>query len=74
MECPYLSGNYLLSCKADFALHIPSSLELNELCTTGKHSACPFYFSSDCAPRENTGAQGSGVQDRPFDEGKRENR
>jgi len=58
MACPHLFGKYLQTCKSDFAMHIPSTFELKELCTTVRHQACPFYSTLEHElPQGNAGQE-----------------
>jgi hypothetical protein len=58
MACPHLFGRYLQTCKSDFVMHIPSTLELDELCTTGRYQTCPFYSSVERElPQGDTGQE-----------------
>ena len=45
--CPYLTGNYILSCKADLQVYIPSVYELEEYCKSVRHTLCPSYCLID---------------------------
>lgn len=61
MKCPFLKGEYMLSCAADKAVYVPSIFELNEYCKENRHKMCPFYcrvandgqfvLSADTRPR-----------------------
>jgi len=42
MKCAYLSGEHVLSCKADRGVYIPSLFELEEYCRTRKSIRCPL--------------------------------
>jgi hypothetical protein len=46
MKCNFLSGTYMLACKADRHAYVPSSFEIEEYCKTGRHRICPLYFST----------------------------
>ncbi len=46
MPCPFLSSDYLLTCRALWKVYIPSMLEIDELCRHEKHTLCPFYCRS----------------------------
>ncbi len=46
MNCPYLQGTYLQSCKASRVVYIPSQFEFNEYCTHTGHKICPYYTKS----------------------------
>ncbi len=45
--CPYLTGNYMPSCKADLQVYIPSIYELEEYCKSVRHTLCPSYCLID---------------------------
>ena len=52
MKCPFLSGTYVLSCKA-FGVYVPSPFELKEFCSCGRHKVCSSYImvtSGDMKP------------------------
>ena len=43
MSCSFLKGRYVVSCGATKEVYVPSSFELEEYCTCGRHTVCPFY-------------------------------
>ena len=43
MQCSFLEGKRILSCRSLGAVYIPSIFELNEYCTQDKHKKCPFF-------------------------------
>jgi hypothetical protein len=43
-KCEYLSGEYVLACKANKVLYVPSSFEMEEYCKSIRHVVCPFYM------------------------------
>lgn len=43
MQCSFLEGKRILSCRSLGAVYIPSIFELNEYCTRDKHKKCPFF-------------------------------
>jgi hypothetical protein len=45
-KCPFLSGNYLFTCKAH-DVYVPSKFEINEYCTNKRHTLCPFFRSNN---------------------------
>ncbi len=47
MRCPYVSGNYMLSCRALEEEYIPSAFELDEYCKHDLHKMCPFYCKAE---------------------------
>ena len=53
MPCPFLRGNYMLSCKALREVYIPSTYELDEYCRHGQHTMCPFYCKREADGRFN---------------------
>ncbi len=46
MQCSFLEGKRILSCRSLGAVYIPSMFELNEYCTQDKHKKCPFFSPS----------------------------
>lgn len=44
MKCRFLTGNYLLACKAASKVYMPSSFEINEYCESSRHKVCPLFF------------------------------
>ena len=57
MTCPHLSESYILACKADLGVYVPSMFELDQFCQTDRHTACPFYcLISIDSPRKNAEA------------------
>lgn len=46
MQCSFLEGKRILSCRSLGAVYIPSMFELNEYCTQDKHKKCPFFSVS----------------------------
>jgi len=46
MQCSFLEGRRILSCRSLGAVYIPSIFELNEYCTQDKHKKCPFFSPS----------------------------
>jgi len=46
MQCSFLEGKRILSCRGLGAVYIPSMFELNEYCTQDKHKKCPFFSAS----------------------------
>ena len=48
MECPCLTGKYMLSCGAnDKEVYVPSSFELGEYCKSVRYRICPLYSKVD---------------------------
>jgi len=43
MNCPFLYGTYLLSCKSSRDVYVPSAFELEEYCKSRRHKICPYY-------------------------------
>ncbi len=43
MNCLYLAGNYFKSCSVSREAYVPSAFEMEEYCTSSRHSLCPFY-------------------------------
>jgi hypothetical protein len=52
MTCPHLSESYILSCKADLGVYVPSLFELNQFCQSDRHTVCPYYSLVDNGPPE----------------------
>lgn len=46
MQCPFLEGKRILSCRSLGAVYIPSIFELNEYCTRDRHKKCPFFSAT----------------------------
>jgi hypothetical protein len=46
MQCSFLEGRRILSCRSLGAVYIPSIFELDEYCTQDKHKKCPFFSPS----------------------------
>ncbi len=44
MKCRFLSGNYLLACRAENRIYMPSFFEIEEYCKSNRHKVCPLYF------------------------------
>jgi len=42
VNCPFLTGNYLLTCKAN-NVYVPSQFEFEEYCKSKRHTLCPFF-------------------------------
>lgn len=45
-RCTFLEGNYLLSCKANKEVYVPSIFEFREYCTSKQYKMCPFFFKA----------------------------
>ncbi len=45
MQCSYLEGTRILSCKSMGIVYIPSLFELDEFCTQDRHAKCPLFCS-----------------------------
>ena len=43
MKCRFLTGRYMLSCTAIRIGYVPSRFELDEYCTSRRHTMCPFF-------------------------------
>ncbi len=43
MECHFLSGRYMKYCIESRESYVPSAFELEEYCTTSRHTLCPLY-------------------------------
>jgi hypothetical protein len=54
MKCLFLSGKYMLSCKALREVYVPSSFEIDEYCKSIQHRMCPFYIRRDGEPNPGT--------------------
>jgi hypothetical protein len=50
-SCPHLSESYILSCKANLRVYVPSIQELGEYCHSTNHSVCQFYCSGESIAR-----------------------
>jgi len=46
MKCPFQAGNYLLSCKANGAVYVPSLYEFQEYCKSNQYKICPLYLDA----------------------------
>ncbi len=46
MKCRFLTGKYLLACKAEGKVYMPSSFEIQEYCNSKRHKICPLYFKA----------------------------
>ncbi len=46
MQCSYLEGTRILSCRSMGIVYIPSLFELDEFCTQDRHAKCPFFCAS----------------------------
>lgn len=46
MNCPFITGKYMLSCAACQA-YVPSIFELDEYCKTSRYTMCPCYIKRD---------------------------
>lgn len=44
MQCPFLSGKYMLSCSAQKKGYVPSVFEMEEYCTKTLHAMCPVFI------------------------------
>jgi hypothetical protein len=47
MKCPYLAGNYMLSCAARREIYIPSTFEFAEYCNSERYEGfkvCSYYM------------------------------
>ncbi len=55
MKCRFLSGKYLLACRAENKVYMPSSFEIQEYCNSNRHKICPLYFK--VKTEEKTGFQ-----------------
>jgi hypothetical protein len=53
MGCPFLTGNYMLSCSAYGDVYVPSNYELKEYCRHGAHTSCPLYCSAEAGVSVN---------------------
>lgn len=51
MNCPFMTGNYMLACLAPGCVYIPSIIELDEYCKSGRHAICPFYMKRKDGPK-----------------------
>ncbi len=47
MQCSFLEGRRILSCRSLGAVYIPSIFELKEYCTQDKHKKCPFFSTPE---------------------------
>ncbi len=47
MYCPFLSGDYMLFCRASRESYIPSNFELDEYCKVERYKMCPFYCKTE---------------------------
>jgi len=54
MKCPFLSGEYMLSCKALREVYVPSIFELDEYCKNIQHRMCPFYIKNEGEPNSGS--------------------
>ncbi len=43
MSCLFLSGNYMKYCIESRENYIPSSFEMEEYCTSRRHTLCPLF-------------------------------
>ncbi len=50
MNCPMLTGKYMLSCTALKEVYVPSVFELQEYCKKSLHTMCPLYMKNDAQP------------------------
>lgn len=46
MQCPFLEGKRILSCRSLGAVYIPSTFELDTYCMRGGHKKCHLYCTS----------------------------
>lgn len=47
MKCPYVAGNYMLSCAARREVYIPSTFEFAEYCNSERYErfkVCSYYM------------------------------
>ncbi len=49
MDCPFLTGKYMLSCTA-LAVYIPTTFEFEEYCRKTLHTMCPYYMKRNAEP------------------------
>jgi hypothetical protein len=47
MQCSFLEGKRILSCRSLGAVYIPSIFELSEYCTLDRHKKCPLFCASE---------------------------
>lgn len=43
MNCQYLTGKYFKACSVSREAYVPSAFEMQEYCTSNRHTLCPFY-------------------------------
>lgn len=43
MKCRFFTGKFMMSCRANADIYVPSSFETQEYCRTGRHKVCPLY-------------------------------
>jgi hypothetical protein len=46
MKCPFMTGIYLSSCRANKEVDVPSRFELEEYCRDSRHRMCPYYCAA----------------------------
>ena len=53
MQCSFLEGKRILSCRSLGAVYVPSIFELKEYCTRDGHKKCPFFSASESSKKKN---------------------
>jgi hypothetical protein len=48
---PFLTGDYLLTCKAN-NIYVPTQFEIEEYCKNKRHTICPFFKFKDHLKKE----------------------
>jgi hypothetical protein len=43
MKCGFFTGKFMMTCKANANVYVPSSFEMQEYCGSIRHKVCPFY-------------------------------
>lgn len=58
MKCSFLTGRYMYSCTVhQKEVYVPSQFEIEEYCTSKRHTMCPFCIKVDARwePNRNAG-------------------
>jgi hypothetical protein len=43
MGCRFFTGRFMMACKANVNVYVPSAFEMQEYCGSIRHKVCPHY-------------------------------
>lgn len=60
MKCCFFMGRFMMTCKANADVYVPSSFEIEEYCGNIRHKVCPLYSRARNLERRRIYSAGSG--------------